>query len=556
MPLPSPDWSSFQPAYDALLAEELSAADVSGWLVRWSELEGQLQEINGRAHRAYSENTLDPEAEARVNHLIEHVIPKWKVAGNALDRKLLEVDGFVPDAQTEVFLRSVQVSAQTFRSENVPLEAELDRLENEYSKIVGGLMVVLDGEELTVAKAYQRLLEVDRDRRESAWRAVHVAMLAVREDLNDLFLKILPLRRALARNAGLANFRDLMWLRNQRFDYTPDDCATLHSSILQTVVPLALKLMRRRQESLGLEGVRPWDTVVDPLAQAPLQPFSQSSELEEASQRILGELEPAFAGHFASLRDGFLDLESRKGKSPGGYCDYFPVTKRPYIFMNAVGTHNDVQTMLHEAGHAIHAIESADAQTLVWNLHGPMEFCEVAAMGMEMLGQPYLERDRGGFYSQHDANRARREHLQGVVDFLPYMSVVDAFQQWLYADAPETITSNDLDAKWDELYREFSPSEDWTGLEEVRATGWQRKQHIFTSPLYYVEYGIAQLGALQLWRNAQQDEPGTVDQFRQSLRLGKTRGLRDLFEAAGIKLAFDVETIGELMKLVEAQLEP
>jgi oligoendopeptidase F len=177
-------------------------------------------------------------------------------------------------------------------------------------------------------------------------------------------------------------------------------------------------------------------------------------------------------------------------------------------------------------------------------------------MGMEMLGQPYLERDRGGFYSQDDANRARREHLQGTVDFLPYMSVVDAFQQWLYADAPETITSSDLDAKWDELYQKFSPGEDWTGLEEVRATGWQRKQHIFTSPLYYVEYGIAQLGALQLWRNAQQDEAGTVQKFRESLRLGKTRGLRDLFEAAGIKLAFDVETIGELMKLVEAQLEP
>lgn len=555
MQLPSPDWSSFQPAYEALLAEELTAADVASWLERWSQLEGQLQEINGRAHRAYSENTLDPEAEARVIDLIEHVIPQWKIVDNALNRKLLEVEGFVPDAQTELFLRSVRVGVEIFRSENVPLEAELDRLENEYSKIVGGLMVMLDGEELTVPKAHQQLLEVNRDRREAAWRAVHEAMLAVREDLNDLFLKILPLRRALAQNAGLANFRELMWLRNQRFDYSPDDCETLHSSILATVVPLAVKLMRKRQKSLGLEGVRPWDTVVDPLAQAPLQPFSKSSKLEEASQRILGKLEPAFAEHFASLRDGFLDLESRKGKSPGGYCDYFPVSKRPYIFMNAVGTHNDVQTMLHEAGHAIHAIESASAQPLVWNLHGPMEFCEVAAMGMEMLGQPYLERERGGFYSQEDADRARHEHLQGTVDFLPYMSVVDAFQQWLYADAPETITASDLDAKWDELYRKFSPSEDWNGLEEVRATGWQRKQHIFTSPLYYVEYGIAQLGALQLWRNAQRDEAGTVQKFRNSLRLGKTKGLRDLFEAAGIKLAFDAETIGELMKLVEAQLE-
>jgi oligoendopeptidase F len=555
MSLPSSDWSAFQPAYESLLAEELTAAGVPVWLERWSGLVEQLMEINGRLSRAYSENTLDVEAEARVNHLIEHVIPQWKLADNALDRKLLAVEGFVPDLETELFLRSVRVSAQIFRPENVPLEAELDRLENEYSKIVGGLVVVLDGEELTVPKAQQRLLEVDRARRESAWRAVHVSMRAVREELNALFLKIVPLRRALAKNAGLANFRDLMWLRKKRFDYSPDDCVELHASLLERVVPLTAKLMLRRQESLKLESVRPWDVSVDPLAQPPLMPFVHFSDLEAAVQRILAELNPEFAQHFASLRDGFLDLESRKGKSPGGYCDYFPVSKRPYIFMNAVGSHDDVQTLLHEAGHAIHALESANAQGLVWNFHGPMEFCEVAAMGMEMLGQPYLGRDRGGFYSSEDANRARREHLQGVVDFLPYMSVVDAFQQWLYSDAPELLTSNDLDAKWDELYQKFRPSEDWTGLEEVRASGWQRKQHIFTSPLYYVEYGIAQLGALQLWQNAQLDGVGTVQKFRAALRLGKTRGLRDLFAAAGIRLAFDADTIGDLMNLVEAKLE-
>jgi oligoendopeptidase F len=347
----------------------------------------------------------------------------------------------------------------------------------------------------------------------------------------------------------------LTWLRKKRFDYSPNDCLELHASILERVVPLTKKFMIRRQESLSIESVRPWDVSVDPLAQPPLLPFVHFSELEEAVQRILAELEPVFAQHFAYLRDGFLDLESRKGKSPGGYCDYFPVSKRPYIFMNAVGSHDDVQTLLHEAGHAIHALESANAQGLVWNLHGPMEFCEVAAMGMEMLGQPFLERDRGGFYSRADADRARREHLQGVVDFLPYMCVVDSFQQWLYADAPDHLTSSDLDAKWDELYQKFRPSEDWTGLEEVRASGWQRKQHIFTSPLYYIEYGIAQLGALQLWQNAQLDEAGTVQKFRAALRLGKTRGLRDLFEAAGIKLAFDAQTIGDLMKLVEAKLE-
>jgi oligoendopeptidase F len=549
-----PDWLVFEPEFDALLAFDLDAAGVPGWLERWSDLESRLLELSAQVNRDYAQNSLDLGAEARFHCLIDRVVPPWKIADHALKQKLLAVSDFVPDAGTEQFVRQIRNSVEVFRPENVPLEAELDRLQTEYGKIVGALMVRLDGQDLTLPQVHQRLLELDRDRRESAWRAVHAAMLSVRDELSVLFLKILPLRRALAKNAGLANFRDLAWRTKHRFDYSPADCLELHSSVLEAVVPLALSLGLERQVSLGLESVRPWDTVVDPLVEEPLKPFASVVELEDRVEGMLGLLDPKFGIQFSGLRNGFLDLESRKGKRPGGFCDFFPVSRRAYIFMNAVGTHDDVQTMLHEAGHAFHAIESAEANRLVWNFHGPMEFCEVASMGMEMLAQPYLERQRGGFYSDADAERARREHLQGVVDFLPYMCVVDAFQQWLYSDAPADLTARDLDAKWDELYCSFRPGEDWTGLEEIRATGWQRKIHVFAYPLYYIEYGIAQLGALQLWRNGLKDEAGTVVRYRQALRCGQTRGLRELFGIAGIELAFDVQTVAGLMELVAARL--
>ena len=245
----------------------------------------------------------------------------------------------------------------------------------------------------------------------------------------------------------------------------------------------------------------------------------------------------------------------RKGKGPGGFCDFHPLSAKAYIFMNAVGTHDDVQTLLHEGGHAFHALLSHRAQSHFWNLHGPMEFCEVASMGMEMLAQPYLERVNGGFYDAEDARRARREHLlESVVKFLPHMAVVDAFQHWLYVEAPDDVMIDQINTAWADLHRRYFPDLDFAGFENARAFRWQRQSHIFTAPFYYIEYGIAQLGAVQVWQNATRDEASAVQQYRAALERGYTAGLRELFETAGLRLAFDQQHVAGLMALVREHL--
>ena len=277
--------------------------------------------------------------------------------------------------------------------------------------------------------------------------------------------------------------------------------------------------------------------------------------MEEGAGRIFANVDPALGAEYEKFRHGFLDLDSRKGKAPGGYCSFFPKTGLPYIFMNAVGTESDVRTMLHEGGHAFHGLASSAAQSLFWNRGAPMEFNEVASMAMELLALPYLEKARGGFYAPDEAVRARQEQLERIVLFLPYMAVVDGFQHWVYTEAPEGVTATDLDAKWGELWTRFMGGTDWMGLDAERVTGWHRKLHIFTVPFYYVEYGLAQLGALQVWRNALQDQPEAVRRYRSALALGNTRPLPDLYAAAGARLAFDRETVGELAQLVASHLE-
>jgi oligoendopeptidase F len=277
------------------------------------------------------------------------------------------------------------------------------------------------------------------------------------------------------------------------------------------------------------------------------------ADLVAGAHRIFEQVDPVFASYFDGMRDGFLDLESRPNKAPGGYCEGFPVTGKPYIFMNAVGAHEDVSTILHEGGHSFHFMESR-RHPLIWNHGAPTEFSEVASMSMELLSAPYLDASRGGFYSQPDAHRARAADLRATARFLPYMAVVDAFQHWVYVEAPENVRARDLDAVWSELWDRFMPGIDFKGLQSEKESGWHRKLHIFQSPLYYVEYGLAQLGALQVWRNALRDHKQAVADYRAALATGNTRSLSELFRVAGARFAFDRGTVGELAALIETQM--
>ena len=549
------DWSTVAPHFAALANEELTAEGVGDWLSRWSELEKTLGEAGARAGRAKSEDTTNKEAEAVYLHLVQDIYPQWSIAAQALKTKLLAVPGYEPLPEHRQFLRRLRNDADLFRPDNVPIQAQLQTLANEYDKLTGPMTVRLKGEEMTLPMAEGKLLDTDRSIRETAWRAMQSRWLESRSELDALYLQMLPLRRQLAKNAGLSDYRAYMWRAMKRFDYTPDDSLAFHRAIETEVVPLAKRLLESRRAKLGLETLRPWDLTVDPESRAPLRPFTNVEELEAGTARIFAKVDPHLGEYFETFRQDYLDLDSRKGKAPGGYCSFFPKTGLPYIFMNAVGTESDVRTMLHEGGHAFHGLASSASQALLWNRGAPMEFNEVASMAMELLALPYLEKDKGGFYTPADAERARQEQLERIVMFLPYMAVVDAFQHWVYAEAPENVTAADMDAQWDQLWTRFMGGVDWTELDAERVSGWHRKLHIFTVPFYYVEYGLAQLGALQVWRNALADQADAVKRYRSALALGNTRSLPDLYAAAGARLAFDKETVGELARLVESHLE-
>ncbi|HEY1015883.1 MAG TPA: M3 family oligoendopeptidase, partial [Herpetosiphonaceae bacterium] len=485
------DWATVQPAFDQLLAEPLSAATVGPWLERWSGLDAQLKEYEYQSWRLSTENTADEAAERRLMHFLEELQPKIEQHAQRLKEKLLAADLSALPADTAQMLRRFRTEAALFREANLPLSTEIQRLSTEYDKLIGAMAIELDGKTMTMPQAMTLLQDPDRALRERVWRAVQDRYLQDRAALDELFLKMLPLRRQQARNADLPSYIEYVWGQYGRFDYTPEDCRTFHAAIESEIVPLARAYAARRREQLGVETLRPWDLDVDPLGRPALAPFGDVAELEDGCQRMFDQLDPALGDQFRRMRDGFLDLDSRPNKAPGGYCSFMMDSKVPYIFMNAAGVHDDVQTLLHEGGHAFHATESALKQRLIWNYNGPIEFCEVASMAMEHLAAPYLERSKGGFYAPADARRARAEHLQGTLTFFPYMAVVDAFQHWVYAEAPEDVSAADLDAKWGELWDRFMDGADWTGLEDVKVSGWHRKMHIYSSPLYYVEYGLA-----------------------------------------------------------------
>ena len=546
------DWTSIQPRVDALLAAELTPESVPAWLEQWAGLDAALYEAQAQVYRDTMEDTTNADADRRFNILVEEILPKMRVAEQALREKLLAVPGYEPAPEHELLVKRFRAQRAIFSPDNVPLLSDLMKLENDFEKLMGGLLVDLDGEKVTVPAAYARLrMCADRSEREAAWRAIVGAFLAERSRLNDLYLRMFRLRRQVAANAGLPDFRAYKWQELARFDYTPGDCFAFHEAIAREVVPLATRIYQQRAASLGVDTLRPWDTVFDPHGE-PLRPFSDVVELEEGCQRIFDGLDPALGDYFRVMRDGNLDLASRPNKGAGGYCDNFPVSGKPYIFMNAVGSKADVETLLHEGGHAFHFMSSKDR--LFWNQNGPMEFCEVASMSIELLAAPYLRKEQGGFYDRRDAARAYADHLEEIVTFLPYMAVVDAFQHWVYAAAPEDVTAADLDAKWSALRDQFMPGLDVSGLEDARATGWHQKEHIFSAPFYYIEYGLAQLGALQIWRNALRDPAAALSDYRRALALGYTRGPAGLFAAANARFAFDRSLLRELMAAIEGEL--
>ena len=541
------NWDAIAPYFDALLNRPLTAANTAAWLAEWSHLDALLSDTYTRVTVAYHLDTADEAKQAAAEKFLTDIYPRLMEAEQPLKQKLI-ASGF-DDPAYGVMLRRFRNEVELFRQENVPLLAEVEQLSLEYQKIMGAMMVEFEGKELTVQQLRPYLLKTDRDLRERAWRAGRECQMQSREALHDLFDRMLKLRHQIALNAGFANYRDYMFRSMGRFDYTPDDCKAFHAAIEAVIVPAVAQRLARRRAQMGLEHLRPWDTSVDPLGREPLAPFEDVQVLIDKVGSIFRRVDPALAGYYQTMAsEGLLELDSRKGKAPGGYCTPLHLRKRAFIFMNAVGVHDDVQTLLHESGHAFHDFEMGGLP-LIWERDIPMEIAEVASMSMELLAAPYLSE----FYSQDEVARARIEHLEGTVAFLPYMAVVDAFQHWIYENPEHSHAERD--AQWNALMQRFMPGVDWSGLEAERESYWQRQLHIYEVPFYYVEYGIAQMGAWQVWRNSLADPVRALQAYREALALGYTRPLPELYAAAGASLALgDKALMADLAALIETQL--
>ncbi len=498
------EWQDIEAHYLDLEGREVNSETIDEWLTAWSRLKELVQEAFDRLYVAKTLDTADESREARYNTYLEQIFTPSEEHEQKLKKKLLE-SGLEPDGFA-IPLRNLRTQAQLFRVSNLSLLEKTKKLGSEYDKIIGAQKVEWGGGMITLPRLYKELEQPEQGTREKAWRLAMGRYQDDRSAINDIWVRLFELRTEIAANADLPDYRVYRWQELLRLEYTPEDCMQFHEAIEEAVVPAANKILERRREALHLETLRPWDLQVDKFGRKPLEPFSTVVDLSRKTSNIFHAVDPAFGEYFDLMEtEGLLDLDNREGKAPGGYAENFLAVRRPFIFMNAVGTAEDVETLLHEGGHAFHVFESANLP-YVQQLSVPYEFAEVASMSMELLSAPYLTTDNGGFYSEPEASRSRIKHLEDIVLFWPYMAVVDAFQHWAYTNSQTAADPESCDAAWARLWDRFMSGVDWSGLEQEKMAGWHRKLHIFHIPFYYVDYGLAQLGAVQIWSNAMEDQ--------------------------------------------------
>ncbi len=544
-------WEDIVPYYDELAERPLLPPTIDGWLQAWSTLEELVTEAAALAMIAYTSDTGDAGKEADHLRFSTEILPRMEERSVALARRLLDSGYHRSDLETT--LTRFRTAIEIFREANVPIFAELEEHATKYQRITGSMTAEWEGEQLPLPQLQPFLKNADRALRERAWRTSTAPYMAERNEIASLFDMMYTLRQRVAVNAGFANFRDYIFPAKFRFDYTPADCERFHAAVEQTVVPAVERLMVQRRRRLGLDTLRPWDLQVDPYRTEPLRPFKTTEEFVGTAHRIFDRVSPELGREFRTMIDcRLLDLESRMGKAPGGYCETLHYQGRPFIFMNAVGLVDDVNTLMHEAGHAFHAFASHQ-QPLIWQRHPGAEAAELASMSMELLAAPHLSRPTG-YFTPEEARSAWLEHLEDVLISLAHIASVDAFQHWIYT-SDDGHDAGARDRAWLRIRARFEQGVDWSGLDEERVARWYRQLHIFLYPFYYIEYGIAQLGALQVWRNSLRDPATAVKRYRDALAVGATRPLPEIYRAAGAELSFDPQLMGELVALVEERID-
>lgn len=520
-----------------------SRAELEQCLMDRSELEAAIAQVRAILYIQMTCQTDDPAKATAYQHFIETMSPVMRALSDQLDRKLIErVDalGFA-DPQYDVYFRKMRSDIEIFREANIPLQTEESLLSQQYQTVTGAMTVQFQGREHTMPQMAKFYLDPDRRVRDEAWQAVAQRYLQDEETLDVIFDKMVSLRDRIARNSGFDNYRDYKFREYHRFDYTPGMCRQYHEAIELHMVPLLRAMHQRRAEQLHLETLRPWDIQCDPLGREALKPAEDLESFTEGLCRLFCSVDAELGRWFTMMRnDGLLDLESRKGKAPGGYQSTLYEARKPFIFGNTNGTDNDLHLLAHEGGHAFHTLACAHHALMDYR-HAPMEFCEVASMSMEFLTASYLE----VFYNADEQQRWWRDKMESTVRLLIQVAIFDAFQHWLYETPSHTRTERQQ--QWAELNRRFgSGVEDWDGLEAFRRSQWHRVLHFFQVPFYYIEYGIAQLGALGMWAQAQEDMSAAVRHYKQALALGGSRPLGELFAAAGLNFDFSEKTIAPL----------
>jgi oligoendopeptidase F len=548
------DWEGLEPYFKELLERPLSTkADLEGWLKDVSELEAVIGEDAAWRQIRMTCDTENKELENAFTFFVTEIQPKMQPYADKLNRKLVENEytkTLEGDAY-KVYLRNVKKSIELFREENIPLQSQIAVLAQQYGVINGKMSVEVDGQEYTLQQASKFLENPNRELRERVYRKIQERRLQDKEQLNDLFSKLVDLRHQVAKNAGFENYRDYKFADLGRFDYKKEDCFQFHEAVKTQVRPLVDFIYDRKRQKLGLPTLRPWDTEAEPDGVKPLTPFATGEELVAKTIECFHRIHPFFAECLTRMKEmGRLDLDSRKGKAPGGYNCPLPETGAPFIFMNAAGQMSDVTTMVHEGGHAVHSFLAHDLPLTAFKEY-PMEIAEVASMTMELFSMDYWD---VFFDNEEDLKRAKQHQLERVITIFPWIATIDKFQHWLYENPNHTLVERE--ENWRSILNDYtSIALDVSGLEEYRRYSWQRQLHLYEVPFYYIEYGIAQLGAIGLWKQFKENKEAAIQNYINALQLGGTKTLPQLYEAAGLKFSFAPDYISELMLFVQAEME-
>ncbi len=546
-------WDDLQPLYENLVAREINnLADFQQWFSDKSELESYLSENFAWRYIRQTNDTANQGLIKSLQFFISEIQPKLAEYGNMLDKKVvdsqywnqIDIRGF------DIVHRSMKQGIDIFRDENIPVFTEMQTEERKYGAIAGNMTVTLDNEEMTLQKAADRMQSVNREIREEAWMAISGRRLQDRHELDALLNTLVSLRNKVGINAGFKNYRDYMFAAMGRFDYTPQDCFNFHDSVKKAIVPILDQMAIERKTALGIEKLRPWDTKVDPKGLAPLKPFASGEELLDKTIRCFTKLDP-FLGDCLRIMKTMkhLDLESRKGKAPGGYNYPLDEIGVPFIFMNATSNLRDMITLLHEGGHAVHSLVTRDLELNSFK-HTPSEVAELASMSMELITMDFWDEF---FDNEADLKRAKIQHLESIIETLPWVATVDKFQHWMYENPNHT--ADERKTKWVEVYSQFTDNiMDWHELENSREYLWQRQLHIFEVPFYYIEYGIAQLGAIGVWKNYRNNPKKGLEDYLNALKLGYTAPITEIYETANISFDFSEKNITELIQFVQNEL--